>query len=109
MNDRYLLIASRDPYTQSGTRRCYELASELARGPGRVTVFLVQNGVLPARPNGASTEFEALVRSGVRIVADELSLRERGISPRRLSAGVEAASLEIVVEALEDGAKVLWH
>jgi sulfur relay (sulfurtransferase) complex TusBCD TusD component (DsrE family) len=109
MSEHYLLIASRDPYTHTSALRCYELATLLARGNGRVTVFLVQNGVLPARPRGTSEELEALARSGVRIVADELSLRERGIAPENLASGIEASSLEPVIEALESGAKVLWH
>lgn len=109
MSEHYLLIASRDPYTHTGARRCYELAAQLVRGDARVTVFLVQNGVLPARPNGASPELEALVRSGVRVVADELSLRERGIAPEGLPGGMEPVSPEVVIEALESGAKVLWH
>ena len=109
MSEQYLLIASRDPYSHASARRCYELAAQLARGNGRVTVFLVQNGVLPARPRGAPAELEALTSSGVRVVADELSLRERGISPQGLAPGIEPTSLEVVIEELESGAKVLWH
>ena len=109
MNDHFLLIASRDPWTHAGIRRCYELASDLAREGQRVTLFLVQNGVLPARPSPASAELEALSRQGIRVVADEFSLRERGIARSRLAAGIEAGALEVVIEALEDGARVLWH
>jgi sulfur relay (sulfurtransferase) complex TusBCD TusD component (DsrE family) len=109
MSEHYLLIASRDPYTHTSTRRCYELAGQLSRANARVTVFLLQNGVLPARPRGASEALEALARSGVRVVADELSLRERGIALEGLAPGIEATSLEPVIEALESGAKVLWH
>ena len=109
MSEHYLLIASRDPYTHTSARRCYELAGQLARGNARVTLFLLQNGVLPARPRGVSEELHALARSGVRVAADELSLRERGIAPGGLAPGIEATSLEPVIEALESGAKLLWH
>jgi len=109
MDEHYLLIASRDPYTHASARRCYDLAAQLAREGARVTVFLVQNGVLPARPNGASDDLAALSHSGVRVVADDYSLRERGITPQGLAPGIEATSLELVIEALESGAKVLWH
>jgi sulfur relay (sulfurtransferase) complex TusBCD TusD component (DsrE family) len=105
----YLLIASRDPYTHTGARRCYELASALAGEGNRVTLFLVQNGVLPARPGPGSAELLDLSRRGVRVLADEFSLRERGIANGALAAGVEPAPLELVIEALEDGAKALWH
>jgi sulfur relay (sulfurtransferase) complex TusBCD TusD component (DsrE family) len=109
MNDHYLLIASRDPYTHVTARRCYELAAELAGEGHRVTVFLVQNGVLPARRGASASALEALARGGIRVLADEFSLRERGIEPQRLAAGVEAAPLDAVIEALESGAKALWH
>jgi len=109
MSQQYLLIASRDPYGDGRTGRCYELAGQLAAEGHRVTLFLVQNGVLPARPCPASAALEGLARRGVRVAADEFSLRERGIDCGRLAAGVEAAPLELVIEALEQGAKTLWH
>jgi sulfur relay (sulfurtransferase) complex TusBCD TusD component (DsrE family) len=109
MNEHYLLIASRDPYTHVAARRCYELAAELAGEGNRVTVFLVQNGVLPARRGAAPAALEGLPRAGIRVLADDFSLRERGIEPRRLASGVEAAPIDAVIEALEAGAKALWH
>jgi sulfur relay (sulfurtransferase) complex TusBCD TusD component (DsrE family) len=109
MSEHYLLIASRDPYTHAAAGRCYELAAQLADEGQRVTLFLVQNGVLPARPGAAAAGLPALSRKGVRVLADAFSLRERGIAPPLLAAGVEPASLEVVIEALEAGAKVLWH
>jgi sulfur relay (sulfurtransferase) complex TusBCD TusD component (DsrE family) len=109
MNDHYLLIASRDPYTHVAALRCFELAAELAGEGHRVTVFLVQNGVLPARRGASAGALQALTRGGIRVLADEFSLRERGIEPRRLAAGVEPAPIDVVIEALEDGAKALWH
>jgi hypothetical protein len=36
-------------------------------------------------------------------------LRERGIDERRLAAGVAAAPLDVVIDALAEGAKVVWH
>ena len=109
MQDHFLLIASRDPYTHAAARRCYQLAAQLAGEGRRVTLFLVQNGVLPARPSGGSGELADLARRGVRVLADDFSLRERGIAPRRLAQGVQPAPLESVIEALEHGARALWH
>ena len=107
MQADYILIASRDPYTHVAARRCYELAVQLVDEGSRVTLFLVQNGVLPARASGATRELARLARRGVRVLADDFSLRERGISG--LAKGVEPASLEAVIEALERGARALWH
>lgn len=109
MSPHYLLIASRDPSGHASTRRCYELAAQLADEGQRVILFLLQNGVLPVRPSPASKELEALARRGVRVAADEFSLRERGIDLARLAPGVEPASLELVIDALAQGAKALWH
>jgi sulfur relay (sulfurtransferase) complex TusBCD TusD component (DsrE family) len=106
---QYLLIASRDPHTTTSAGRCYELASALADEGNDVTVFLVQNGVLPARPSPASGELTALARRGVRVLADDLSLRERGIPETALAEGVAAAAIDAVVDALAGGARVLWH
>jgi sulfur relay (sulfurtransferase) complex TusBCD TusD component (DsrE family) len=109
VSQQFLLIASRDPFGHGGTRRCYELAGQLALEGHRVTLFLVQNGVLPARPGPASDALAELSRRGVRVAADEFSLRERGIDRARLAKGVEAAPLDLVIDALEQGAKALWH
>jgi sulfur relay (sulfurtransferase) complex TusBCD TusD component (DsrE family) len=109
MEADYLLIASRDPYTHATARRCYDLARQLADEGCRVTLFLLQNGVLPARPNAGSRPLTELARRGVRVLAEDFSLRERGIPVRALAAGVEAASLDVVIEALERGARTLWH
>jgi predicted peroxiredoxin len=106
---RYVLIESRDPFDSSDTRFCGELAQQLAAAKNDVTLFLVQNGVLPARPGARSADLAQLAGSGVRVLADSFSLRERGIDERRLASGVAAASLATVLDALAEGAKVIWH
>ena len=109
MNDSYILIASRDPFTSAEVERFYELGAALRRDGHEVTLFLVQNGVLPARPGARSTRLSRLVQEGVRVLADEFSLRERGISNACLADGVTPAPLDFVIGALAHGAKTLWH
>jgi sulfur relay (sulfurtransferase) complex TusBCD TusD component (DsrE family) len=106
---RYVLIESRDPFDSNDTRFCRDLAQQLAAAQNEVTVFLVQNGVLPARPGAHSGELERLAGAGVRVLADNFSLQERGIDPQRLAPGVAAAPLETVIDALAAGARVIWH
>ena len=48
-----------------------------------------------------------LVGSGVKILADDFALKERGII--KLLDGVQIAPIEIVVDHLEAGHKALWH
>ena len=105
----YLLIESRDPIESTEAGTFYGLASALAKAGNRVTLFLVQNGVFPARPSPRSPALSALAEGRVQVLADAFSLRERGIRADRLAAGVRPASLDAVVDALAEGAKALWH
>ena len=104
---QYLLIESRDPFESNDVGYYYDLAKGLVEGGNQVTLFLVQNGVLPARPSAHSATLSALARSGVTVLADDFSLRERGIA--QLAEGVAAASIDVVVDDLAAGHKTLWH
>jgi len=104
---RYLLIESRDPFDSNDTRFCCDLAQQLAAAKNEVILFLVQNGVLPVRPGARSGDLTTL--AGVRVLADSFSLKERGIDENRLASGVAAAPLDVVLDALAEGAKVIWH
>lgn len=106
---KYLLIASRDPFESRDVDQAYELASGLAKDGNTVTLFLVQNGVLPARKSSRSEALAKLAAAGVEVLADEFSLRERGIAQDRLAPGVKAAPLDVVVDQLADGRKAIWH
>jgi len=106
---QYLLIESRDPFDSGDVQNFYDLASDLARDGHSVTVFLVQNGVLPARPSGKSPALTALAEAGVEVLADDFSLQERGIAADRLASGVTAAPLDVVVDQLAAGRKAMWH
>ncbi|HEU4530962.1 MAG TPA: DsrE family protein [Steroidobacteraceae bacterium] len=106
---RYLLIESRDPFeSRSFARRC-ELAAALAGEGAEVTVFLVENGVLAARETARVREIEHLGSLGVRVLADEFALRERGIPTAQLARAVRAAPLDALVTALGKGAKAMWN
>lgn len=106
---RYLLVESRDPFDSADVQNLYDLASDLVRDGHEVTLFLVQNGVLPARLSGKSASLAALSDAGVEVLADDFSLRERGIASERLAPGVAPAPLEVVVDHLADGRKAIWH
>lgn len=105
----YLLIESRDPFESNDVRYFQDLASQLAKAQNKVTLFLVQNGVLPARNGEASRALSELARAGVEVLADEFSLRERGIAANRLADGIKAAPLDTVIDLLAAGHKALWH
>ena len=104
---QYLLIESRDPFESNDVSYYYDLAKGLVEGGNQVTLFLAQNGVLSARPSAQSAALSALARSGVTVLADDFSLRERGIA--KLAEGVAAASIDVVVDHLAAGHRTLWH
>jgi sulfur relay (sulfurtransferase) complex TusBCD TusD component (DsrE family) len=105
--ENYLLIESRDPIESNDVTYYYELAKGLAKAGNEVTLFLVQNGVLVARPSTHSATLSMLHQNGVTVLADDFSLRERGIS--KLADGIVAASIEVIVDHLEAGHKAIWH
>jgi predicted peroxiredoxin len=104
----YLLIESRDPFESADVAFCCDLANRLATAGNEVTLFLVQNGVLPARAGAQTPAFEALAHFGVEILADDFSLRERGIAADRMRPGVKPSSLDLVIDRLAAGCKTLW-
>jgi intracellular sulfur oxidation DsrE/DsrF family protein len=106
---KYLLIESRDPFDSNDTGFCVDLATQLAAAKNEVTVFLVQNGVLPARAGARAGGLMQLTGAGVSVLADSFSLKERGIDASRLASGVAAAPLDVVLDALAEGTQVIWH
>ena len=107
--NRYLLIESQDPFESRDVAYLNGLAEALAKDGAQVTLFLVGNGVLPARPGAHSDMLSALSRAGVRVLADDFSLRERGIKADRLIAGVTPSPIDTVIERLAAGDKAIWH
>ena len=103
----YLLIESRDPFESNDVGYYYELARGLVEAGNKVTLLLVQNAVLAARPSAQAPGLRALAGAGIKILADDFALKERGI--KKLLQGVESASIEVVVDHLEAGHKTLWH
>lgn len=103
----YLLIESRDPFESNDTEFICDLARGLVDAGNQVTLLLVQNAVLAARPLARSPALKSLIGSGVRLLADDFALKERGIA--KLLDGIEIAPIETVVDCMEAGHKVIWH
>ena len=105
----YLLIESRDPFTSNDTSTYAELAISLVEEGNDATLFLVENGVFPARSGAAGGAVSAAAKAGVTVLAEEFALRERGINAGNLADGVRSAPIERIVDELAGGAKALWH
>lgn len=98
----YVLILSHSTLESVDAQRGLSLAIDLALQGEEVTLYLVQNGVF------ASEDWlRPALASGVRVLADEFSLQERGISRRPVN--VQASPLDFVLDRLEAGAQVIWH
>lgn len=103
----YLLIESRDPFESNDVGYYYDLARGLAEAGNQVTLFLVQNAVLAARPLARSPALRSLIGTGVTVLADDFALQERGIT--KLLDGIRIAPIEALVDHMEAGHKTLWH
>lgn len=106
---KYLLIESRDPFDSSDSEYFSELVQGISNRGNETTLFLVQNGVLPARKGSKHNEIiSKLIQSKVQVFADGFSLREWAI--RNLLDGVEVADMDLLVDLLlEPGTKTIWH
>ncbi len=106
----YLFIESQDPLEDRGAEEYLGWALELARQKERVAVFFVENGVLALRKGAGFPLRDALKEAGATLRADELALKERGLVPDRLAAGIEPAPIEQIVDWLADPeTKAIWH
>ena len=106
----YLFIETRDPFGSRDTEFVAETAAALKGRDQEVTVFLVQNGVLAARRGSRDPYLARLVEAGVRVLADDFSLRERGIGGDQLRAGVAESGVDALVELLaREETKAIWH
>jgi predicted peroxiredoxin len=104
----YIFIESRDPFTSRDTQFIEETAIAVKERGHEVTVFLVQNGVLAARKS--VRRLGRLVEAGVRMLADDFSLRERGITSEELADGVQESGIDSLVEAIvQEKTKAVWH
>ena len=105
---RYVFIQSRDPFEARDPQFLEETAIAVKERGHDVTVFLVQNGVLAARQS--TRRLERLTQAGVTLLADDLSLRERGITRDELAPSVQEAGISALVEAIvQENTKAMWH
>ena len=105
---RYVFIESRDPFESCDTKFIEETAIAVKERGHDVTVFLVQNGVLAARQS--THRLDRLTQAGVTLLADDLSLRERGIGNEELAPSVQESEIGTLVDAIvQENTKAIWH
>jgi predicted peroxiredoxin len=108
--NKVLLIHSKSPWESAQHQYVYGLARDLAAAGSDVTLYLVQNGVMPARKGAKATGLGLKDLVGkVKILADDFSLRERSIQSADLIDGVKSSSIDVVTDLLAEGAKAIWQ
>ena len=108
---RYILVESRDPFDSRDSEHFYEIARGLQGAGNDVTLFLVQNGVLPTRKESThATKLTDLAGAQVTILADAFSLKERAIRDEDRVASVKSSNIDHLVDLLmADDTKAIWH
>jgi sulfur transfer complex TusBCD TusB component (DsrH family) len=106
----YVLIESRDPFDSADTAFVSDTAEALRARGRAVTVYLVQNGVFAGRAGARGSQVPRLAQAGVTVLADDFSLRERGIEAGEIAGGVREASIDALVDlVMRPETKTLWH
>ena len=106
----YVFIESRDPFESRDIQFVVEVTTQLKQRGSEVTVFLVQNGVLGARQNARGSHLPQLHEAGVRLLADDFSLRERGIQSTELVSEIHESNVDALVDLLiQANTKAIWH
>ena len=105
---QYVLIESRDPFESRDTEFVEQTAITIKERGHQVTVFLLQNAVFAARKTTA--RLQRLTDAGVILLADDFSLRERGIKPAELAQGVQESGINSLVDTItRPNTKAIWH
>ena len=106
----YVLIESRDPFESRDTSFLADTAASLKKRGNNVTVFLVQNGVLAARKQARKSNLPQLLESDVTVLADDFSMKERGIQSEECQTAVKTSSIDQLVDLLvQQNTKAVWH
>ena len=106
----YIFIETRDPFESRDTRFVEQTATALRQRGNEVTVFLLQNGVFASRQNSRESPLARMAQAGVKILADDFSLRERGIQTGKVSPDVQSSDIDTLVDLLvQEDTKAIWH
>jgi len=107
---RYLLVETHGPL--EGGEYAFELGRQLRDLQHEVTIYLLQDGVFTARKTFEAGERlrRTAEKHGVALLADRISLRQRGLVGERVAAEVRPSEMEDLVDLLmERSDKAIWH
>ena len=65
---------------------------------------------MASRKNEGESYVGRLAAAGVKLLADQFSLTERGIQPRELHPGIQPSGIEALVDNMvQEHTKAIWH
>jgi predicted peroxiredoxin len=101
----YLLVETRSALLDDDSRALLDTAAGLAARGHEVHLFLLQDGVLAARANGAA--LAGATAAGVRVRVDDHSLAVRGGG--RPAVGEPATMADLVALLVRPDCTAVWH
>jgi sulfur relay protein TusB/DsrH len=107
---RYVLIETKSPL--DGGNWAVELGKQLKERRHDVTIYLLQDAVFAARKTFEAGERlrQEAEKHGLRLLADGVSLRQRGVVGDRVAKGIRASDMDELVDLLmEQSDKAIWH
>ena len=105
---KYLIVGSRDLMEYKESDFALNMASALKKKGHETTLFLIENGALSARKGSeVSAKLTALSKEGVNVLAEDLSLKMRGVKDR--AEGVSESTMDILADLILTGEKVIWY
>lgn len=102
-------MESQDFFESGSARSTLELCNNLAKSGNNVELVFVQNAVLGLRGPEFASILEDAAATGVKFHVDLVSMQTRGIQGDEIPGFIEPTSLDIVIDAMADGKKIIWH
>jgi sulfur transfer complex TusBCD TusB component (DsrH family) len=107
---KYLLIETKSPL--EGGDYAFDIGSQLRELQHDVTIYLLQDAVFAARRGFADGErlLAGAEKHGLRVVADHVSMRQRGLLDARVAKQVQPGDMDELVDLLMNQSnKAIWH
>lgn len=107
---KYLLIETKGPL--DGGDYAFELGRQLKEQRHDVTIYLLQDAVFTARKMFQAGERlrRDAEKYGLALLADRVSLRQRGLVGERIATEVRPSEMDELVDLLmERSDKAIWH
>ena len=112
----FLIVLSKDSYSYREAQFALDIAGKLTMEGVEVLMYLIEDGVFavkndqkPKKGLSAEQQIKKLIDIGVDILAEDLSLKARGITGDKIVNGVHVSNLDEFIDVLmEKSGKVTW-